>query len=186
MIREAKKALRREILKKIGELPQSYIDYSDSVIREKLLACDEYLSAERIFAYCSIDREVDTREIISHALHDGKRVALPVSLPHGRMIFREISDFGHFTEGAYGIPEPDESCPEAEPRRCDIILVPALSADAEGNRLGHGAGYYDRFLERYDFLCSICLIRAELMTEHIPTEETDRRVSRVLNENQDT
>ena len=116
MIGDAKKALRLEMKAKIEELPQSYIDESDKIITEKFLSSSSYAAAKRIFAYYSVGREVDTREIILRALADGKTVALPVSLARSKMIFREIKDLDHMKPGIYGIPEPDLTCGHIECR----------------------------------------------------------------------
>ena len=175
----AKRALRSDVKAQIDEFPQSYIDESDRVITEKFLACGEYKNADRVFAYYSIGREVDTREIILSALNDGKRVALPVSLAGSKMIFREVHDLDHMKPGIYGIPEPDFTCGHMEPRDGDLVIVPALACDAEGNRLGRGAGYYDRFLDSFDCM-SICLIRSKLMEYEIPIDDNDRKVRKVI------
>ena len=182
MMNEAKKALRGVIKAKTDEFPQSYIDESNKIIQEKFLSSEAYAKSRRIFAYYSVGREVDTHGIISQALADGKTVALPVSLARSKMIFREIKDLDHMKAGIYGIPEPDFSCAHIECQPGDLLIVPAMSCDAEGNRLGRGAGYYDRFLDSHDCV-SVCLIRSKLMNDDIPVDENDRKVQIVISEN---
>jgi 5-formyltetrahydrofolate cyclo-ligase len=46
----------------------------------------------------------------------------------------------------YGIPEPPASFPAADISGIDLALTPSLAVDKEGFRLGHGGGYYDRFI----------------------------------------
>jgi len=181
MIAEAKKALRSAVRAMTDDFPQSYIDESNRIITEKFLASAEYKKAKRIFAYYSVGREVDTREIILRALSDGKTVALPISLARSKMIFREIKDLDHMKAGIYGIPEPDFTCSHIECHSGDLVIVPAMCCDAEGNRLGRGAGYYDRFLDSCDCV-SVCLMRARLMNENIPVDDNDRKVSLVISE----
>ena len=176
-----KKTLRALVRAQTEALPQSYLDEADRAIMQKLLESHEYKSAERVFAYYSVGREVSTHKIIERALSDGKRVALPVSLPGGKMLFREIRDTECLRPGAYGIPEPDESCAPMECRSGDLVLVPAVSCDAKGSRLGRGAGYYDRFLQDRDCV-SVCLMRSALMQESIPTDAHDVPVKLVINE----
>ena len=177
----AKRALRSVIKAKTEEFPQSYIDESNKKIAENFLASAEYKKADRIFAYYSVGREVDTREIILRALADGKTVALPVSLARSKMIFREIRDLDHMKAGIYGIPEPDFTCRHIECTDTDLLIVPALCCDAEGNRLGRGAGYYDRFLDSHNCV-SVCLMRSRLMNESVPVDKNDRKVQRVISE----
>ena len=70
---------------------------------------------------------------------------------------------------------------EVRPGATDIIIVPALCCDRYGNRLGHGAGYYDRYLAHSEAF-SVCLCRKALLEEKLPAEDTDIAVSLVLND----
>lgn len=172
-----------KIREELQELPQDYIDMSDERIAENVINSEAFKNAKRIFAYCSVDREVKTDRIILEALRQGKTVALPVSLVKSRMIFREIKSLDGLVVGRYGIPEPDESCPELLCGEDDLALVPALCCDKSFNRLGNGAGYYDRWL-RANRPYGICLCRARLMQDIVPTDEFDFKVNAYANENE--
>lgn len=170
--------------KKRGELetlPQSYIDESDAAIEAKLLSLPEYIAAKRVFIYFSIGREVKTQGVISHALDVGKLVALPVCQDGGKMSFRLVSDLSELRSGKFGIPEPVPDAPELTPQTDDIMIVPALCCDTHGSRLGHGAGYYDRYLAEHACF-TVCLCRKRMLESVIPTEPTDIAVSLVLTE----
>lgn len=182
-INDEKIELRMKIREELQELPQDYIDMSDECIAENVINSEAFKNAERIFAYCSVDREVRTDRIILEALRQGKTVALPVSLVKSRMVFREIKSLDGLVVGRYGIPEPDESCPEILCCEDDLALVPALCCDRYFNRLGNGAGYYDRWL-RANRPYSICLCRAKLMQDRVPTDEFDFKVNAYANENE--
>lgn len=170
--------------KKRGELetlPQSYIDESDAAIEAKLLSLPEYIAAKRVFIYFSIGNEIKTQGIISHALAAGKIAALPVCEADGKMSFRLISSLNELTLGKFGIPEPVPDAPELAPQTGDIVIVPALCCDENGDRLGHGAGYYDRYLAEHACF-TVCLCRKRMLESVIPTEPTDIAVSLVLTE----
>ena len=100
-----------------------------------------------MFAYLSVDRECDTRRIVDQLLQEGRRVALPRSRKGGVMDFALYD--GALTEGMYGIPQPPDEAETVEPGESDLILVPALCCDVHGVRLGHGGGYYDRYLAEH-------------------------------------
>lgn len=182
-INDEKIELRVKIRQLLEELPQDYIDLSDERIAENVINSEAFKSAKRIFAYYSVDREVGTEKIILEALRQGKEVALPVSLAKSRMVFREVKNLDLLKVGRYGIPEPDDNCPELECGEADLALVPALCCDREFNRLGNGAGYYDRWL-RANRPYSICLCRAQLMQDKVPTDEFDFKVDAYVNENE--
>ena len=67
------------------------------------------------------------------------------------------------------------------PDALDMILVPALAFDAEGYRLGRGAGYYDRYLSGYQGL-TVGLCFSVCQTEVLPRDNHDLPVQLVLNE----
>jgi 5-formyltetrahydrofolate cyclo-ligase len=79
------------------------------------------------------------------------------------------------------IPEPDDAAPRLEPCPGDLILVPALTFDRNGYRLGQGGGYYDRFLSAHD-LFSVGLARDVLLLDDVPRESHDQCVSCLVTE----
>lgn len=55
-----------------------------------------------------------------------------------------------WTSGRGGMLEPDPAIPGIDPSELSLVIVPGLAFDSSGNRLGRGAGFYDRFLSRAD------------------------------------
>ena len=178
-INDEKIELRVKIRQLLEELPQDYIDLSDERIAENVINSEAFKSAKRIFAYYSVDREVGTEKIILEALRQGKEVALPVSLAKSRMVFREVKNLDLLKVGRYGIPEPDRNAPLVDITQIDLAVIPCVSCSHDGKRLGHGGGYYDRFLERYSGK-AVMLCYEELTEENIPLEEHDRTVLPVI------
>lgn len=176
-----KQALRTKKRSELKALPQSYIDESNAAIEAMLLGLPEYLDAKRVFVYFSVGREVKTQGIISHALAAGKPVALPVCENGGKMSFRLALGLSELRSGKFGIPEPAPDAPELTPQAGDIMIVPTLCCDTHSTRLGHGAGYYDRYLAEHECF-TVCLCRKRMLESVIPTEPTDIAVSLVLTE----
>ncbi len=172
-----KAALRAKKRSQIAAATDEYIEKSDAAIFEKLISLPQLESAATVFLYYSVGREVSTIKLLKRLLEEGRRVALPKCRSCGEMSFRLLESLEQLLPGRFGIPEPEGE--EVRPERGDIIIVPALCCDAAGNRLGHGAGYYDRYLAGTDAF-TVCLCRAEFLEESLPAEDTDVAVDMVI------
>lgn len=149
---------------------------------DTLLNLPEFIAADCVFTYVSIPREPDTREFISRAIALGKRVAVPLCRKGGEMEARLIGGFDDLVSvGSFGISEPGESCRRVYPDGIDLAVVPGAAFTEEGCRLGHGGGYYDRFLAAYGGF-SVGLCREAFILPVLPVEDHDRKVSAVLTE----
>ena len=126
-----------------------------TAICKKIMTSPEFQAADEIFAYMALPDEVDLLEVIKQALQDGKKVALPkiISKTDNIMQFFYLDPQKALAQqtsnGAYGILEPDENLPAApDPTLKTLILVPGRAFTKNGDRLGRGKGYYDRFLAK--------------------------------------
>ena len=153
---------------------------ADAAIAAKACAHPAYVQAQFVFSYLSFASEVDTRAIIRDAWNSGKRVAIPRCVPGGNsMEWYEIESFEGLESGAYGIEEPAadpsrlvEVPPPGTELAC-VALVPGLSFDKDGYRLGYGGGYYDVFLPTFGGT-SLGLCRsAQFSSEPLPHHEAD-------------
>lgn len=177
---EKKSALRQELKAQLLRLKEDYLQEADLEIREKLWRLREYREAHSIYCFCSVDREVNTRPILSRALEEGKTVALPV-IEGGRMRPRRLGPEGLLVPGAYGIPTPPETEPWINEEEIDLILVPGLAYDEAGYRLGYGGGYYDRLLSTAPGL-AIGLCREAMILRELPRESHDMAVEILITE----
>ncbi len=180
-VRERKKALRKAVKARVSALSDAYRAAASDAIQQAVLDSAEYRAAKTIFPYIAVPTEPDTRRVIERALSDGKRVYVPKCVSRTEMIAVRIGGLGDLAPGAYGIPEPVDCSETASPDEIDLILVPCVSASKDGKRLGHGAGYYDRFLAE-SRAKTLCLCFREALSDEIPTDENDVRVDRVLSD----
>ena len=176
-----KKEYRKGVLADIAALPGEYIESSNAGIRESFLSMPEYDRASVIFAYISEGREPDTVGIIEQALADGKTVALPVSLAGGIMEPRAIRSLDELVPGRFHIPAPPETAPLVDEESIELIIVPAVTFNSGGFRLGRGGGYYDRFLARSGAV-SVGLGRDRLIRDDVPLEPHDQGVACLVTE----
>lgn len=178
-MKEEKARLRQEIKVKTASLDERYLAESDAGIMRNVLSMPEFRDAGTVFAYLSVDRECDTRRIVEDLLKEGRRVALPRSRRGGAMDFAEYD--GTLAGGIFGIPQPPDTAPAVEPEPGDFMLVPGLCCDRRGIRLGHGEGYYDRYLAGHSVVTA-CLCRDALLLEKVPKDWNDFAVCYVITE----
>lgn len=178
-----KKELRARILAEIEALPAGYISESDEGIFENLRSLPQFKAAETIFSYYSLGREPDTLRIIRLALEMGKTVTLPVCFKGGIMEARAVESLAELEETRMGLLEPLSSTRVIPPEALDFVIVPALTFDLDGYRLGRGGGYYDRFLSGLGgFAAGVA--RDRLVMKTVPREQHDLPVNCVVTENQ--
>ena len=183
---------KSDIRKEIKELINKNISTLASqsrMICKKIIESEEYKSSSEIFAYMALPDEVDLLEVIKQALQDGKKVALPkiISKTDNIMQFFYLDPQKALAQqtsnGAYGIPEPDENLPAApDPALKTLILVPGRAFTKDGDRLGRGKGYYDRFLAKKRLpnitVAGVCF-DFQVLSE-LPTDPNDVKMDIIL------
>ncbi len=125
-VQERKAELRRHA----AGLPQ----VEAGALFERFLALPQVKEADVVMVFYGTGREPDTVPLIRALLERGKRVALPVVLPHRGMEARQVLDIDQLVPNRFGIPEPDSSCPLIGKDEIAVILVPHLMVDREGYR----------------------------------------------------
>ncbi len=120
-------------------------------IRRKVFRLTAFRRATTVCCYVALPYEVQTWQMIEAMLSKRKRVVVPVVRPRTkRLQLSEVRDpTTELTPGAFGVREPVRKAFRPVPaRELDLVLVPGLAFDRFGHRLGHGHGYFDRFLAR--------------------------------------
>ncbi|MGI6188478.1 MAG: 5-formyltetrahydrofolate cyclo-ligase [Caldicoprobacteraceae bacterium] len=150
MILLAKNGIRNRMKKLREEMPMDVLVEKSISISEYLLGLECIKAAKTIMAYVDMPKEVKTDIIINTLLNMGKDVAVPVCVPASyELIASKILSLDELKSGHYGILEPKkEYLRPMAPDTFDVILVPGSAFDVYGNRIGHGKGYYDRFLSK--------------------------------------
>ena len=180
-----KTAVRKQLRAITKALTREYKEQASASIARLVLESTEYKAAGSIFIYISMDGEPDTKDIIRQALSDGKAVYVPRCLSDGIMEAVKIDSFECLKPGHYGIPEPDAALNSTDVSSFDsetaVAFVPCVGASRDGRRMGHGAGYYDRFLENRSMKKVMLVYAAQIMSE-IPCDEHDIIMDRVITE----
>lgn len=156
----------------------------DSLVAQNLLSLDEIKEAETVLCYISLDDEICTDEIVRVLLDSGKSVGAPYCVDNnGNMDFYYITDFEDLRIQSFGVREPViEKCKKVTSFDNTIIILPGLCFDSNGNRLGYGKGYYDRFLQIHS-LISVGLCYNSLIVKKVPTDMYDKKADIIVTEN---
>lgn len=144
-----KKTIRKEIFLKRDLLAKSQVENLSNKIHNNVLHWDKFINASTVMVYSNYKNEVITKGIIEDCFRMNKRVVLPKVLKESHDILPcIIGGFDELIPGVYGILEPDGSN-VIEKGEIELVIVPGVAFDMNGDRIGHGAGYYDRFLGDY-------------------------------------
>lgn len=174
-----KTVLRKKFIALRDSLSNEYRSDCDSKIAERLISSDEYALVDKLFIYVSAKNEIETFSIINRALYDGKKVAVPYC-SNKTMNFYYIESVNDLKCVQFGIPTIDISKASlAVPDENSLCIVPALSFDKQGNRLGYGGGYYDRFLSE-NKIKSVGLCRDISIADSLPAEDFDVKINYII------
>lgn len=171
---ESRDLLRQATLERRNLLSKAEVCLWSEQIQARALALDCYRAADAIALYSPIQNEVDTGRLLDHALASGKRVYLPrwLGQDYG---FGQIASRSDLVAGRLGILEPIGAPGLAGADNQNfLVFVPGVVFDTRGNRLGRGAGYYDRLLGRIRGSARIAGLAYEFqIVEAVPAEEWD-------------
>jgi 5-formyltetrahydrofolate cyclo-ligase len=178
----SKEALRGQILSLRNQLTLDDRILRSKNIQERLFGLEEYRKAKTVLFYVSTGSEVHTHDMIKTALRD-KKVAVPVSNLEDLSIEPAlIRSMDELKPSRIGILEPEN--PAFLPLdNIDLIVVPSIVFDQKGHRIGHGKGYYDRFLARFTRkIPMVGLAYDPQVVEEVPAEGHDIPVHFVVSE----
>ena len=176
-----KKRLRREAAERLGDDPLGAFREAGEKITARVLSSPLYRKSFSLFVYVSTGREPDTHTLIEDAWEAGKKVYVPKCFGQGRMDAVRVFSWRDLSPGKYGIPEPVRAPADGPFPSIDLAIVPCVCASRDGRRLGHGAGYYDRFLAAHPMPC-VCLCFHKLLWDDLPTGPLDKRMDAVVTE----
>lgn len=193
-----KSAIRKQTKQLLKKIPQHEISEQSAHILETLISSSTYKQSKSIAIFMNMPTsEPLTEPIISQFFKDDKLVYLPqcVPLPPGnkrfpnqtmKMKFRLVETFDQVSslspKGPYSLREPETGIDLLENgHKLDLMIVPGVGFTRDFERIGHGAGFYDDFISRYEekynstpYLLGIGLQQQLLPEGSLPIEPHDR------------
>ncbi|MDD5680791.1 MAG: 5-formyltetrahydrofolate cyclo-ligase [Candidatus Omnitrophica bacterium] len=184
MVDMIKKKIRKEILEKLHNIDQEEKKKRVKILKEKLFSLKEFKKAQCIMFYVSKHYEIDTHKMIDESIAMGKKVVVPITLKEEKTLkLSELRDRQkELIKGHYGIHQPHEKHIKLVPlEKVDLMVIPGIAFDKYKHRLGHGGGYFDRFLHKApERLVTVGLAFDFQILNELPRHDTDIPVSMVL------
>jgi 5-formyltetrahydrofolate cyclo-ligase len=180
-LQAAKATLREQVRQRLKSILPEARAIASAQARARLVEQTIWRRANSVLLFAPLPQEVDIWPLLTAALAAGKLVALPCFEPDSRIYAaRQVGDPETDVQvGRFGIREPMEHCGGLPGDKIDLVLVPGVAFDLEGNRLGRGQGYYDQLLATLPG--SRCGIAFDQQIEPgIPAEEHDASMNCLL------
>ena len=170
-----KKELRAQIKALKKQHSKEQLMEQSERIMAKLEHHPDFIKADKIMLYSALPDEVQTQAFLEK-WHLKKNIILPTVVGDD-IIPVAYSANTSFAVGDFNILEPQN-----EPYRgdFDLIVVPGVAFDRNGNRLGRGRGYYDRFLSQHLGVKRIGICFDFQLVDEVPAEPFDIRMDEVI------
>lgn len=176
-----KEELRQKLLERRNAIAGPVYKKASATIVKKLQSLEEFRQSKTIHCYVSMNdrREVNTHRLIQRMLQGNKTVVVPVTQFADKSLKHvALTSFGHLKPNKWGVLEPEIGA-QVSHEQVDLVVVPMVGADEQCNRIGYGAGFYDRFLSSIEVI-KIGLIFENNVEEYIPTEPFDVRMDKII------
>ncbi len=175
-VRERAKAQRSRAHAELGGT-------AEFLLRDRFRAEMAIPKGSVVAGFAPIGDEIDVLPLLTTLSDQGYPCALPVVVGPGQpLLFRTWTPGMALTDATFGVGVPPASSPEVRP---SIVLVPLLAFDASGQRIGYGAGFYDRTLEalrRDGEVLAVGIAYADQQIESVPIDGNDARLDMVVTE----
>lgn len=182
-IENEKRSLRKAVLALRASLPPERRAEHSRAICRRLYEYPALAAAERVMLYAAVGTEPDLTELAGLLSADGKRLYYPVCGREGLMYAAAPDSPDAWRTGKYSIAEPDpEHSTLISPETLDAVIVPCVAFDTAHRRLGHGGGYYDRFLPRCTRAVKLAAAFDIQRAAAVPTDSFDVTVDAVATE----
>lgn len=189
-IKERKAAIRQEIKKRLSLLTNESKANKSNIISTIILESKEYTAVKSLLGYMASESEPDITKVLLDAMKRGKFVYIPRVKSAGVMDFfllnNDIPLDKEVYTGKFGIREPIEGLKMLDITALPssiLMIAPGVAFDNLGVRLGHGAGYYDRYIARLLEKKKIEIWGAtfcECVVDKIPKDNFDCTVDRLI------
>lgn len=153
---------------------------ASAAIAELVGRLPEARNASAALVYGAMSEEVDAEPIIATLRALGVRIALPRVEGGGDLTLHWHDEGDPLLSGVFGLQEPALDAPRADSDEIDLVIVPGVAFDLACNRLGMGAGYYDRLLAGMPRAMTVGVAFEEQVVGEVPCEPHDRPLDAIV------
>ncbi len=176
MTKEQLRLKMRELRRNISH--EFICDASDEITKNTLSFIDK---PDVVMVYLSAFNEPETSNIINYLISENIKIVVPISNTEDNTLsLSYITDMDNLKKGAYGIYEPI-MINQAFVDEIDIALIPGIAFSKNGDRLGFGKGYYDKFLSDFKGI-KIGLCYDFQICDEIPVSSHDIKMDAIITE----
>ncbi len=176
--------IEKELLrKKMIEIRKGILnkERKSNQIIKKIIRLDNYQNAKVIGLYKSLPNEVLMDELIDYTLSIGKIVLLP-KICGKELYFFKYRKGDVLEKSDFNVLEPLNIENNQYYGDIDLLIIPGLCFDKNGNRLGYGKGYYDSYLKNHRVTCKVGVCFSEQIIENVPVNENDISLDMIITE----
>jgi len=177
-----KEKIRKKIKEKRDSLSTFEILKKSNEIITQLKNMTIFRGSKIIACYISFNNEVYTHGLIKEFISE-KEILVPViDKKRKKLLLSHLKNWGELNGGMYGILEPAEKFLRLKGyEEVDLVIVPGIVFDEDGNRIGYGGGYYDALLKEMDATKVALAFELQVM-EKIPAEKHDMKMDFIITE----
>ncbi|XP_072942326.1 5-formyltetrahydrofolate cyclo-ligase [Epargyreus clarus] len=184
----AKALIRDQVAEKIAALSTEEKKRQSKIVYDKMINHPYYKSAKRISLFMSTDQEVDTGPMIAHIKARGGSAFVPqYAGGKMRMLKLETGDEDNMPLTRHGIAQhsKEQQREDALDQGLDLIIAPGVAFTRNGGRVGHGGGYYDKYIanlrENPETAPKILAVAFSCQVlDEVPMDELDQRIDGVI------
>lgn len=172
-----KKLIRREVLAKRKVFSSKQLNAISHSVFNYLKQLGIWQEKQVVHIYLPIEakNEIDTWQFVEWLIENGHEVwASHLPSDESKDGFCQISKTTTYQKDRFGAPLPLEKV--SKHIKPSVVILPCLAADKNGNRLGYGSGWYDKFLAQHPGATKIGLVPEMFLLEQIPHEPHDKKL----------
>jgi len=173
-----KKLIRRDMISKRKQMHISKVRENSDIILESFI--DLNLDYKTVMCYLDFSNEVITKEFVSYFKINGYILTVPVC-DDNNMFAAKFNDLDEFKVSKLGVLEPEN--PELiDSNLIDLCIIPGVAFDKQGNRVGYGKGYYDKFLRNKKTIKVAICHDFQLIDDIIQSDDNDVKMDYIITE----